>query len=114
MSDLNSGEHIRRSGKIRFLKAGALGLGALVLALGSLTGIAGATSRHDARSSIGQATVLPRGATRLGVVSPTTSLAITVALASKDPSGLALATTRVADPKDPLFRHFLSTEEFRS
>jgi len=114
MSDLNSGENNGRSGKMRFLKAGALGLGALVLALGSLTGIAGATSRHDARSSIGQATVLPRGATRLGVVSPTTSLAITVALASKDPSGLALATTRIADPKDPLFRHFLSTEEFRS
>ncbi|HEY5189184.1 MAG TPA: protease pro-enzyme activation domain-containing protein [Solirubrobacteraceae bacterium] len=87
----------------------------MVLGLGC-TALAGAgpvlASAAGARATVGAAAPLPHGARILAPRAPSSSLALTVALQSQDPAGMAAAASAVADPSSPQFRHYLTVSEF--
>ena len=73
---------------------------------------ASASARAGARVAVVGDTPATVHATAIGPVAPSTRLALTVVLKSRDASGLAALAAAVSDPASPSYRHFLSVGEF--
>ncbi len=88
----------------------------LLLALAAMLAVAaptlGASRRTGGLVRVGSAPQLPAGTQPAGVVSPTRSLHLTVALAPRTPAALAAYAAAVSDPTSSLFHRFLSPAGF--
>jgi len=92
----------------RFTALTAL-LGAAAL-IGSSGSSAGAPAQVRLRGHVPQAAVAR--AQIMSRVSSTEKINLALTLPLRDPAGLDTLLSRVYDPKDPLYRHFLTPEEF--
>jgi hypothetical protein len=72
-----------------------------------------AVAASSPRIRIGSAPRHPVGSRVMGTLSPTTSISLLVALHPRDPAALASYATDVATPGSPVFRRYLSVNEFR-
>jgi subtilase family serine protease len=61
---------------------------------------------------VGSAALIPAAARVLGVLSPATRLGVTVALAPRDPAGLAAFASAVSTPGSALYRNYISPAQF--
>jgi len=73
---------------------------------------AAAAAVSPGRLRVGSAPVLPAGSRVSAAVPSSTRLDLTVALKPQDPNGLAAYATEVSTPGSPLFRNYLTVEEF--
>jgi subtilase family serine protease len=88
----------------------ALGLG---LALGLTLALAPGVARAAPRAArLGQAPRMPPGAHVLGPLPSSSPLALTVALAPRDPAGLADYARAVSTPGSPDFHRYLTVAQF--
>jgi hypothetical protein len=60
----------------------------------------------------GHRTAASENARIIGPVAPSEPIALTLALTPRDPQGLETLLQRLYDPSDPLYRHFLTPEQF--
>ncbi len=91
--------------------AGALGLTGVVAGV-IPSGAQSLASTASVRMKAEAPPRLPAGAVRLGALSSGTRLHLDVALQGRDPSGLAAFQAAIANPRSPLFRHFLRAGQF--
>ncbi|HWF75446.1 MAG TPA: protease pro-enzyme activation domain-containing protein [Solirubrobacteraceae bacterium] len=63
---------------------------------------------------VGSAAAIPAAARVLGLLAPVTKLDVTVALAPRDPAGLAAFASAVSTPGSPEYRQYLTVAQFAS
>ena len=83
---------------------------ALLLVIGCAAATSGSAAVRTER--LGTAPRTPAGAKVLGALPGGTSLKVTVALAPRDPVGLAAYAAGVSDPASPDYRQYLSVSQF--
>ena len=89
-------------------------LGALASACAVLLACVSAAIASPApQIRVGAQVQIPGGSTLLGALAPSTPLHLTVALQPRDPAALLQRATAVSDPSSPLYRHYLTTAQFR-
>jgi Pro-kumamolisin, activation domain/IPT/TIG domain len=81
-------------------------------ALLGLAGFAVASPAAPATVAVGDVPALAPGAIPAGALAGATPLRLTIALASRDPAGLATLAGAVSDPASPLFHRYLTTAQF--
>jgi Pro-kumamolisin, activation domain/IPT/TIG domain len=96
--------------------------GAVLLCVGALApavGLTGVSVAADAGAAVlprvtlpQAAPALPPDAAKLGTPSPDTVLHLDVALAGRNPTGLAAAVNAVSTPGSPQYRHYLTAGQF--
>jgi hypothetical protein len=97
-----------RSTALRRIRAAAL---ASALALAGLA-VSAAASAPPASVTIGGRPLTLSAATAVGGVAPTSRLALTLVLKSRDPAGLSALAAAVASPSSPSFHHYLTVAQF--
>ncbi|MDQ6774894.1 MAG: protease pro-enzyme activation domain-containing protein [Actinomycetota bacterium] len=83
--------------------------GAAVIAAVSPPGAVAASARGV---RVGSAALIPAPLRVLGLLSPATKLGVTVALAPRDPAGLAAFASAVSSPGSSVYRQYLSVAQF--
>jgi subtilase family serine protease len=86
-------------------------VGVVVVPANAVSGQTGASSGPIRPAAL--APDLPRGATRLGALSPTTPIAFDVVLAPSHPQQLASLLNALYDPKSPAYEHWLERGDFQ-
>jgi subtilase family serine protease len=84
----------------------------LLAALSCLLVLAPGVGAAPARTRLGAAPQLPRGARTEGTIAGARELQLTVALEPRDPAALEEFATAVSTPGSPSFRQYLSVDEF--
>jgi subtilase family serine protease len=64
------------------------------------------------RALVQQAAAVPAGSSVIGSVSASARVQVTLALTPSDPQALDSYATQVSDPSSPLYRHYLSVDQF--
>ena len=103
-----------RGSGLRVAVTTAIVVGGMVVAAGASPGITLASAATYSPQRIGQAPHLVAGAKRLGALAGTTRIQVDVEILPRDPRALAAFADAVSTPRNPLYRHFIDTEQFAS